>query len=222
MGLLDVFKKKHNVENIGENIERPQEQIQHQAEYGRTQDGRLSVDFYDETAKFGQLYDTTRLIVNERPLSLGERAVYNCMVSWYGHDDCSYLDNSGREMGRKANYRGVLAEIDLNLIKRDPTYCEWVMKGLLDKKRVEKYLDTGLIENPETPCGKYIGGVRPTEQGYEKFFSGSAGKASHNSELMVNRRLEHRQKQETKRQQAILDKQAQIVKLQNEVDDLSK
>jgi ribosomal protein L9 len=66
------------------------------------------------------------------------------------------------------------------------------MKKLLDKKKVEEYLSRGLEENPDTPFGKYIGGVRKTQEGYKRFFLSSAGIASHNSEEMIQAREDYR------------------------------
>ena len=96
-----------------------------------------------------------------------------------------------------------------------------VMKDLLSKQRVERYLNKGLEENPDTPCGKYIGGVRKTpENQYQKFFSVQTGKACHNSEFMVNRRREVREAEERRRQQIRAQKEAQIQKLQAELDEM--
>jgi hypothetical protein len=96
------------------------------------------------------------------------------------------------------------------------------MNKLLDRKRVAGYLEEGLRERPERVCGNYIGGVRKTEEGYGKFFNPKIGEASHNSELMVNRRKEYREKNEAKRQGAIAAKRAQIEQLQNEIDEMSR
>lgn len=150
--------------------------------------------------------------------------VHNCSVSWYGRNDCQVFDEKTGKFDslRAQEYRGVLAEIDLELLQSDPNYCHMLMKGLLDKQRVERYLENGLQETPEQPCGKYIGGVRQTEKGYGKFFSTIVGKASHNSRLMINRRQEHRSRIEIQRKKAIADKKAQIEKLQSELDSMEK
>ena len=108
------------------------------------------------------------------------------------------------------------------LLQTDENYCSVVMRKLLDQKRVIKYLEDGLQETPEQPCGKYIGGVKPTEKGYGKFFSLSVGRASHNSDLMINRRREYRESIEAKKQSEIANKKAQIQQLQSEIDDMSK
>jgi len=96
------------------------------------------------------------------------------------------------------------------------------MKELLDKKRVERYLESGLQETPEHPCGEYIGGIRQTEKGYGKFFSIIVGEASHNSESMVNKRQKYREIIEERRQKAIEKKKAQIEKLKRELDSMEK
>lgn len=61
-----------------------------------------------------------------------------------------------------------------------------------------------------------------TENGYSKFFSTIVGEASHNSDLMIKRRQEHRSKVEAQRQKAIAYKKAQIEKLQSEIDNMEK
>lgn len=223
MGLFDRFRKEK------EQKEQPiiKEQVNElpfEVQFGETEDGRLQVDFYDNKADFKQFYDTTRLIANPQPLnSYGDKNVLNCIVSWYGQDDAQMLNKrTGQEIGRRAEYRGILAQIDLNLLQTDPNYCYIVMKGLLEKKRVEKYLDRGLEENPELPCGKYIGGIEEREGRYKKVFDPSVGRQSHYSNLMINRRKENREKQEISKQQEIENRKKQIEKLQAEIDDLGR
>lgn len=192
--------------------------------YGITNDGRLQIDFYDMQADFKQFYDTTRLIVSDETLNLANQEVCNCMVSWYGRDDCQMLDETtGKfEIQSAKDYKDILAQIDINLLKSDSNYCNKVMKSLLNKKRVENYLEAGLEENPEHLCGNYVGGIRKNERGYEKFFSTEVGKASHRSDLMVNKRHKHKEELEAKMQRAIYDKKAQIEKLNKEIDDMLK
>ena len=218
MGLLDKLKKKNNLQ--------PENQIKkdYDIQYGITRDGRLQVDFYDMQADFKQFYDTTRLILSQRPLNLAGKEVYNCLVSWYGQNDCSMLnERTGEfEILNAVEYRGVLAQIDLQLLKSDPEYCKKVMKSLLDKQRVEKYLQAGLEEMPERPCGKYIGGVMKTEKGYRKFFSQEVGKASHYSNLMINRRKEYKENLEIKKQKEIKRREDKIKTLQEEINNMSR
>lgn len=225
MGFFDRFKKsdKQIIEDTVNNRQ-PEGQLPFNVEYSPTSNGNLQIEFYDEDSDFKKFYDTTRLIVSRQPLNIEGHQVYNCAVSWYGQNDCQMLDEKTGKFDslRAQEYRGVLAEIDLELLQSDQNYCSMVMKGLLDKQRVERYLENGLQETPEHPCGKYIGGVRKTEEGYGKFFSIIVGQASHNSELMIKRRQQRREMVEAKKQKAIADKKAQIEKLQNELDSMKR
>lgn len=217
MGLFNRLKKeKQNV-----NQEPKEEKLLFDVKFSITSDGRLQVEFYDRQAPFNQFYDTTRLISSMETFDLGGRPVHNCIVSWYGENDAVMLNEKGIDMGRRGDYREVLAEIDLEQLKSDPNYCYMVMSNLLSKQRVERYLDKGLEENPDTPCGKYIGGVRKTQDNkYQKFFSAEAGKVCHYSDFMVERRKLVRERNEKFKQQQISEKEAQIKKLQEELDQM--
>ena len=185
MGLFDRFKKKKK--ELENNNKLNEGEKGYEIEYGRTRDGRLQVDFYDKSAKIGQFYDTTRFVVDNKPLILANEEVRNCIVSWYRQDDTIFgnPEYEGESLNAR-DYKGILAQIDPMLLSVDENYCSVVMRNLLDQKRVLKYLEDGLQETPERPCGKYIGGVRSTEKGYDKFFSLPVGRASHNSDLMIN------------------------------------
>ncbi len=219
MGLFDKLKRNNKTD--AKNATNTTEQLPFKIKYNMDNDN-IQVDLYDENADFNKLYDSTRLILRRQALNMEGHQVYNCAVAWYG--DCDHLElnrQTGQYESRRASdYRGVLAEIDLNLLQSDPNYCHMVMTNLLDKQRVERYLERGLQENPEQPCGKYIGGVARREKGYIKFFSPDVGRASHYSTLMINRRQEH--KIEAERQQEIADKRAQIEKLQKEIEEMGK
>ena len=216
MGLLDMFKKKSP--EMERKTQKPQKE--YEIEYSTTTDGRLQIDFYDNKIKVGQLYDSTRLVVGNRPVVLANQEVQNWLVSWYNRDDAVFV-GEGESLSAKA-YKGILAQIDPALLEVDEKYCVTVMRNLLEQNRINKYLEEGLKENPERPCGKYIGGVKETEEGYKKIFSMIVGQASHNSELMVNRRRELRESIEAKKQAEIAKRKAQIQKLQSEIDDMSR
>lgn len=217
MGLFDRFKKnKQETDKKVDNISKDYE-----IKYGMSQDGRLQIDFYDRNIKVGQFYDTTRLIVGDKTVVLANQRVQNCIVSWYRQDDTIFSDPQYENESIDArSYKGVLAQIDPVLLQSDEKYCSNVMRYLLNKKRVNQYLENGLQESPEHPCGKYIGGMRKTENGYSKFFDIDAGIASHNSKLMVERRRENREKMEQKKRMEIDRKKAEIQRLQSEIDDM--
>jgi len=226
MGLLDRFRKNKQEEIVKEEMVQTKQYVPpFGVEFKMINDGLIQVDFYDGNAEFNQFYDTTRLIANPQPIkAYGNDNVLNCKVSWYGENDVQMIGDDAKEIGRRVQYRGVLAQIDLNLLQTDREYCYTVMKGLLNKKRVEQYLDRGLQENPEKPCGKYIGAVMQKENGdgYCKVFDERIGRQSHYSDLMVNRRIEHRKQQEMLRQKQIDDRRKQIEKLQGEIDSLEE
>lgn len=216
MGLLDKFIKNKEQENI----QYEPKELPFEVEVKMLNDELIQIDFFDKKADFKQFYDTTRLVASYNPTSLGNnRDVINCKVSWFGHNDAQML-YEGKEIGRRVEYRGVLAQIDLNLLQTDANYCYTVMKGLLNKERVEKYLDRGLEENPTEPCGKYIGGIIVKDGKYGKSFDPYIGRESHFSNLMVNRRREYRENQEKRRQQQIDEKRRQMEQLQGEIDRL--
>lgn len=188
-------------------------QLPFYVEFRQTSKGYLQIEFYDNNPDFWQFYDITKLIVDRQPLNIKGRQVYNCAVSWYRRDACIMFDEKLTE---------VLAEIVLELLQSDPNYCYSIMKNLLNKQRVEIYLERGLQETPFISCGKYIGGIKSPEKGYNKFFCIDVGLASHNSELMINRRQEHRQMLEAQEQRNIAYKKAEIERLQREIVSMEK
>jgi len=121
-----------------------------------------------------------------------------------------------------SSYHHVLADIDTDLIWKDEQYCLAVMKNLLNQHRVEEYLNRGLQESPEVPCGKYVGGVQKRGEVYKKVFFRQLGEASHNSQEMVNERQRLNEELKQKREQERARKLAQIAKLQQELDDMDR
>ena len=216
MGLFERFKKVKG-EPKKQNVE---QELPFEVSFSTNQNGTFQVDFYDKFPKPRQFYDTTRLIVDPRPLVMNNKYVLNGAVSWYGQDDAIILDDRGQESGRRSLYRGILAQIDLNLLQTDANYCYTVMKQLLEKSRIEKYLCQGLEKNPERPCGKYIGGVEIIENEYKKIFDANIGRESHYSKLMIDRRRENDLKQQIEQEEQIRRKQEQINKIQEEIDNM--
>ena len=148
----------------------------------------------------------------------------NCRVSWYGDEDAISLDNDGNELayGRKYDYKDILVGIDCNLLQSDPKYVEVLMKKLLDRKRVESYLERGMQENTEIPCGKYIGEIKVENNTYKKVFDPRIGEMSHNSPKMVEKRARRKEMIEKMKQEKIARNQDQIAKLQAEIDEMEK
>ncbi len=224
MGFLDRFKKNNkNNENNKNNIksepkvEEPIEKLPFTAMF--LPNGNLQVEYYNYD--FKKFYDTTRLIIDKQLLEIEGSEVCNCAVSWYGRDDHKIFNQEkGKIEGiRSENYSDVLAEIDLNLLVNDPTYCKAVMTDLLDKNRVARYLETGMQDTPERPCGKYVGGIAKTDNGLKKFFKCEIGIASHNSSLMVNRRQERKEILRQQKERKNRENQEKAGKLQQGIED---
>ena len=217
MGIFDRFKKREN------NIEKTKEQIQNDlpfdVSFQTRRDGSLQVDFYDKKADFRKLYDSTRLIM-QGTVNVNGDYVKDCLVSWYNRDNVMFIDNP--DAGH--DYQNILADIDGQRLQTDAEYCQTVMAKLLEKNRVENYLNRGLEEQPtEMPCGNYIGGVRWREDGcWGKYFSPRTGIAVHNSDLMKRKRFEHRQEREYKKQEQIRARQEQIKRLEQEIKDIDE
>lgn len=193
MGLFDILKKRSQ-QNKNNTVNDQQQTVQltPEIEYNTMPNGHLRIEFYDKNKifDFKESYDTTRLIVGS-PLDIEGHKVYKCAVSWYGYNDYRIPDEKIGELDsiESRQYKVVLAEIDLQLLQNDQNYCEIVMRELLDKQRVERFLEEGLQEDSKRPCGKYIGGVKKTEEkGYEKVFFTEVGQVSHNSKWMQKKR----------------------------------
>ena len=222
MGFLDIFKKqpKNNVKGTPQPIKREKRiQNPNSIEYSCTEDGRLVVELYEPNPGPRQFYDTTKLIIDNRVVDLDGRFVQNCMLAWYGQDDAIHLNSRGHDLGRRNQFRNILAEIDKNLLFEDESYCLAVMKQLLNQNRVEQYLSRGLEDTPEIPCGKYVGGIEQTSEGYEKMFYRNLGKASHYSREMCNKRQIIKEEIRRSREAVRAKKQAQIARLQQELED---
>ena len=219
MGILSLFKKQDKQETIDKE---QRKKFFENVNFNTLPDGRLQVDYYNASLKFKQFYDTTRLIVSKKPIKIENQDVLNCLVSWYGESDAVMIDDDGNEFGRKTDYRDIFAQIDLNLLKTDDKYCYAVMQLLFDRNRVYRYLRQGLEENPDIPCGKYIGGIMKKDDRYTKFFDRRIGIASHYSNLMREKRMEYRRQERIKRGEQISKKVEQIIDLKDDIDNLSR
>lgn len=224
MGFLDKFKNNEAAKKRQNTVSQStaKQELPFDIKYTKNSEGKLQIDFYDKNAEFRQFYDTTRLIIDDNISNVGNKALRDCRISWYGQDDAIMFDREGNEISSRTAYRNITTNIDFNLLQNDPNYCIALMKSLLNKKRVEEYLNRGMNENPEVPCGKYVGEIRKIDNMYKKVFDKTEGERSHYSQEMINVRREFSRTQEEKRQQKILEKREMMAKLQSEVDELSK
>ncbi len=216
MGLLNKFKKEKNG-----NIQRTQEKSPYQLLFSKTKDDKVQLDFYDGKANFKQFYDTTRLIIN-RKIQIKNTILTEALISYYSENDAIMINKDGQEFGRRVQYEKILMDVDTNLLQRNSNYCNYVMKNLLNKERVDEYLKRGLQENSEQPCGNYVGGVRTINNGYRKVFDPIVGKMVHESLEMKQKREEDRERQEQQKQDNISKRKSEIERLQREIEDMQK
>lgn len=215
MGLLNIFKKNKETQTTIP----VQEKNPFDITYNQLEDGSIQIDFLDNDSRItlGQFYDTTRLIISSEDIALGNHQVSNCYVSWYDSTDAERLD----KQTRKYSYREVWAEIDRQQIG-NPQYIAILMRGLLKKSRVEEYLSKGLQEQPDRPCGKYIGGIQMTSNGYGKVFNQEIGNIAHNTYDMRMQRAVHKRNEEERKAAEIDAKRRKISELQSQIDELSR
>ena len=219
MGLLNIFKKNKEAQTTIP----VQEKNPFDITYKQLEDGRIQIDFLDNDSRttLGQFYDTTRLIIPSEDIVLGGHQVSDCYVSWYGSTDTEYFDPRLAEQTRKNRYREVFAEIDRQQIG-NPQYIAMLMRGLLKQSRVEEYLSKGMQDEPDRPCGKYIGGIQMTSNGYAKVFNQYIGNIAHNTNEMKMQREIYKRQEEQRKAAEIAEKQQQIRDLQKQIDELSE
>lgn len=224
MGFLDRFKKKPEPPASYSIPSSPTVKPSFDLIVSATKDGRCQMEFEDFKAdELKQFYDRTRLIINGKPITIKGHTLYDCDIAWYGSTDAVLLGPEGEKHGRRNDFKNILAEIDISRMQTDSRYCQFVMRGLLNRKRVLRYLEKGLRDSPDLPCGKYVGGVRYLENGeLDKFFSCEVGEVAHSSPEMTSKREAHKRNQEAIKARQIAENQARIQRLQDEIADLSR
>lgn len=229
MGLFH-FKKQKEKEQIP--MERPKRSPMKFQSY-RDKDGTeyIDVEFHEEDGRraLGQDYDTTRLMIKRYSSRLPNGTmIEEAKISWRHNYDVIFLDENGREVRITPDMEEIRLKIDFEKLYQDLAYQEELMRGLLTKQRVIRYLNQGLEEEPEHPSGNYVGEVRlreeRDEQGnivkryYGKVFSSSIGKVVHNLPDQVARR--EAQKQKAQKDAIAEQKRRQMQKLQGEIEEL--
>lgn len=179
----------------------------------------FQIEFYDPNSKFGQFYNTTRLIVNSNGYTMGNSTVNDCLISWYNQDDAIMVGcESSRDM-----YERIVASLDIDkMMMIDEEYCIFAMRQLLNQRRVMDYLNRGKSdETQEHPCGNYVGGVTVDEEGkLIKRFDCQAGKECHNSPYMQQVRSQERAKREQAKARRKAELEAQMKSAQEELENL--
>ena len=194
MGFLDIFRKK-TPKVTHSDMPEPYYASEHILR-NITDDGKLQID-YIEKPDFKKDYDSTRLVLETIPENINGYRVYTGKVSWY-------------------NQKDAIMAVEPNLLRTNDEYVSWVMKGLLNKNRVRAYHERGLIDNPDVPCGNYVGGIEVKADGsFKKVFDNFTGTYVHNMPAVRQVRAQY---QERKRIEKA--KQARIEELNKELHDL--
>ncbi len=218
MGLLDRFFKPKLKEETQEPIS--QNESQHSIKFFEDNEGKsLIVEYYDSEATAKEFYDTTKLVIDLKPNKFDGILLYSAKVAWYNEDDACFIDELGNQSGSKFDFTDIKVEIDMDRLYKDPKYQEVLMIKLLDKKRVEyEYIPMGLEENPNRPCGNYVGSVNKDNS---KQFNPTIGRSVHYSPEMIKRRRIELERRENEKQARIRDRQEKIERLQSEINQLS-
>lgn len=215
MGLFDFLNKGKKESKINNGALTPQKEFgqgqEEDVQVGYSDEGkRVQIEFFEPDVKFGQFYDTTRLIVDRAGHPLGNSIVNDCLISWYNQDDAIMAEFDPRE-----DYEQVLATLDVDRLVSDRSYCAFAMKQLLNRKRVQEYLERGKsLEEQEVPCGNYVGAVVQEPDGrLRKRFDCKAGRESHNSPYMSQIREKIRTKREEEKAKRKAELQAELESL---------
>ena len=148
---------------------------------------------------------------------MANSTVNQCLISWYGQNDAIMVDFDPRE-----DYEIILATLDVDRMTTDTRYCTYAVKQLLNRKRVEEYLERGKSqEEPEVPCGNYVGTIVQEADGrLRKKFDCAVGRASHNSPYMLQVRKDIKEQMEQAKAKRREQLEAQIQDAQNELENL--
>lgn len=216
MGLFDIFKKKKD-----KDLPKPLNEFEKEGlniEYTPEGTIRLKLSYKNVARQ----YDVTEFVLDPQAYDFAGYPVYDGKVQWYCEDACLIVNNEGT-FDRLCDNEQIYTQLDLDLLQNDPIYAKIVMQNLLDKTRVEKYVARGREENPEMPSGRYIGGLKKTENNeYKKFFSPSIGRIAHNLAPQVEERRKIAEEQERRRQAEIDYRKRRIQELQSELNNLER
>lgn len=223
MAFLEKIKKFLNsIKNKGEKQlylpEHKQDEIRRKDNGGE----KTEIEYFTNNAGKLQFYDVTKIQVDFNKFEIVEgRPLYECGLLWKNDSDAVMFDETtGQEIEK---YIKVKTFINKNLLYNDQEYVKALATSLLDKKRVEAYLQRGMEENPEIKSGNYVGEIDKNQEGkYVKRFHLSVGKTVHNSNEMTKRREVKKRKEENKKEVKQNEIKEQIEKLKAQQEELER
>lgn len=235
MGVFSKLFGKENKEsdknnNVNNNVNR------RNSRFTFTEGGQLAFEVSTPEKSLREFYDTTKIIVDDRPEIVMGKELYDCFVSWYNDSDAIMFDKNGQMVGSRTNYKHVISGIDVWRLRADEEYLTYVAKELFDKKRVTDYLNASKMNTQEiaeansklgpndrryVECGRYIGEVADRGNGrFVKTFQVEIGQILHNSAEMIAERNRNRNRKISLNQERINEKREQIKKLEEEMANL--
>ena len=224
MGILARLKRNKEVKKEVPRPIQPGWQPRTSVREFESKDGRVlvGIESYDIKAHEDEFYDTTHVIIDKTPIRLqGGETVYDAYVSHFSEDDAIMINkDTGKDMGRRNNYKHVRIGVDFDRIKSDPDYTFLLANTLLDENRICKYIHKGLSD--QQYCGNYVGEIALIDGKYRKQFTTPIGNQVHFLPDQIRARQDYQRMQDRHRQEQIAAKQAEIAKAQEELRRLQK
>ena len=144
--------------------------------------------------KLKEEYDNTRLIINPISMIICGQKTSRCKISWFNSSERVYFNKKISEYDQKYSY-DIIVQFNIEKLFTDPNYYSFFMEQLLNKERIQKYLEYGMKENPKIKCGNYVGYIDYNEQGQlKRYFDEEIGTNCHYLEEKQEERTEHRKR----------------------------
>lgn len=153
----------------------------------------------------GKLHDQMelRVYLSKSEIVRNQR-LYNCKIRYKNSHDMEYIDKKMNEEIFENESHNILVGIDLKRLNASKEYREMLLENLLDENRVKNLLENGCKENPQRPCGNYVGRVIEKSEGeYAKAFDIEVGKEVHYGKIGTEMREKMKSQEDIQRQNEI-------------------
>ncbi len=146
--------------------------------------------------------------------------LYECIVT-YSHPGRAYLgDNTSKEIFRgflSNNEIKVFASFNIERMKRDQLYAEYVLRELFNRDYLIKIHNNTYIQNSNTSTGNYIGGIVETEDGLSIKLDEKIGELVDNSAYVIEQKESFKDILKKEKISHLHDKMEQIIGLRNKL-----
>ena len=158
-------------------------------EISQTEQGRLIVKFLNGGSITTLVIDNVDYFFED-----GESSFQKCMISH--RNQFSVMILKPNEWGVMiGGYYQIYTRVDRNKLQEDELYCRYVMDGLLNRDRVERYINMGMQEHPKKKCGNYVGEVfyDTSDMCWRLGFDNDLGSKIHDTQEMREKREKYKQ-----------------------------